>query len=608
MTTYTIEDAYQPLISAVTSQQPPSVACGSKQPWFKKQRVFPKSKGSLMILLWNIVVGATYATVLTSGSALVFSKGSYPSFHNIMYALLGGFSLIAAGQFLCYPLGGLLADIYCGRGRIIAISTVKLCCGYGVLILLTIFLAKANYKFEDHPYEYVIIGVAVILFTMGFTGFQANAVQFGLDQLLDAPSEELSMFLHWYVWTDCLGRLIMGSLTIALSCSEKILHVVAFSPVVFFVVLTTTLVFSCYKRKWFHSEPRTHNPYGMVYRVLKFVAGHKQPRRRSAFAYCDDEIPTRMDFAKERFGGPFSTETVEDVKTFLRILVMLLAIGPIYILNVAVMSLFPFYGVYMGPTQLKKNSCRYYEWILLDTGNLTHLVSVLLIPPYICFVLPCVRKSWPKILPRLGVGMVLLLLSAVSMTATQMTAHYTSPNKMNVSCLFDTSYQYHNFTTLDLHAWVLVFPNLTNGMAVPLIYITILEFISAQSPHTMKGLLLGAFYAVRGLFTIIGCFLVFPFTNRLWAPQQGKLFDCGVSYYVSSVLLGVIGLAVFGLAARWYQYRERDDIPYGPRFADAWLQRQIQARQKAMAESVRGNGAQLLGNTSILDYGTTVGT
>ena len=41
-----------------------------------------------------------------------------------------------------------------------------------------------------------------------------------------------------------------------------------------------------------------------------------------------------MDFAKERFGGPFTTEQVENVKTFFRILLVLFAIGPVFTLEV----------------------------------------------------------------------------------------------------------------------------------------------------------------------------------------------------------------------------------------------------------------------------------
>jgi hypothetical protein len=56
---------------------------------------------------------------------------------------------------------------------------------------------------------------------------------------------------------------------------------------------------------------------------------HKAPIHRSAFTYCEDELPTRIDFGKERYGGPFSTEQVEDVKAFLGIPCLLLTLGPV---------------------------------------------------------------------------------------------------------------------------------------------------------------------------------------------------------------------------------------------------------------------------------------
>ena len=44
------------------------------------------------------------------------------------------------------------------------------------------------------------------------------------------------------------------------------------------------------------------------------------PERRSAFTHIDEERPTRMDYGKEKFGAPFTEEEVEDVKTVLRLL------------------------------------------------------------------------------------------------------------------------------------------------------------------------------------------------------------------------------------------------------------------------------------------------
>ena len=95
-------------------------------------------------------------------------------------------------------------------------------------------------------------------------------------------------------------------------------------PLIFLSVL---LLISYWKRRWFHSESGYHNPNRTVCNIFKFAKHHKYPFQRSAFTHCDNYIPSRLDFAKERFGGLFTTEQVEDVKTFLRILIVLCAIG-----------------------------------------------------------------------------------------------------------------------------------------------------------------------------------------------------------------------------------------------------------------------------------------
>ena len=79
-----------------------------------------------------------------------------------------------------------------------------------------------------------------------------------------------------------------------------------------------------YKRHWFMIDQASRNPYKLVYKVVKFAAEHKTPIRRSAFTYCEDELPSRMDLGKDKYGGPFTTEQVEDVKAFLGIITLLL--------------------------------------------------------------------------------------------------------------------------------------------------------------------------------------------------------------------------------------------------------------------------------------------
>ena len=77
------------------------------------------------------------------------------------------------------------------------------------------------------------------------------------------------------------------------------------------------------------------NPYKLVANVLLFALKHKSPIRRSAFTFCEDELPSRIDFSKRRYGGPYSTDQVENVKVLLNILKILFSSGLVLFLEFA---------------------------------------------------------------------------------------------------------------------------------------------------------------------------------------------------------------------------------------------------------------------------------
>ena len=56
--------------------------------------------------------------------------------------------------------------------------------------------------------------------------------------------------------------------------------------------------------------------------MSKFAAKHKAPVNRSALTYWEEDIPSRVDLGKSKYGGPFATEQVEDVKTFFKLMVV----------------------------------------------------------------------------------------------------------------------------------------------------------------------------------------------------------------------------------------------------------------------------------------------
>ncbi len=84
-------------------------------------------------------------------------------------------------------------------------------------------------------------------------------------------------------------------------------------------------------------------------------------------------------------------------------------------------------------------------------------------------------------------------------------------------------------------------------MAYVFIYGGVFEFICAQSPHAMKGFLIGIFFAIKGLFQLIGVLGI------LLLPRAGLV------YFLVHIVISVVGVVAFIVAAKRYQYRQREE-------------------------------------------------
>ena len=116
--------------------------------------------------------------------------------------------------FLLYPVLGHVADVRLSRYRTIKTSVVMLVVSGTMAVVLAGSDSVINALVHIHNnHWYVTIGIlmCVCAFIVGVLGvglFEANAIQFGLDQLLEAPTTKLITFIHWYYWSQNVGGLI----------------------------------------------------------------------------------------------------------------------------------------------------------------------------------------------------------------------------------------------------------------------------------------------------------------------------------------------------------------------------------------------------------------
>ena len=318
------------------------------------------------------------------------------------------------------------------------------------------------------------------------------------------------------------------------------------------------------KKHWFLMEPSTVNPYKLVFKVTKFAWQHKVPVKRSAFTYCEDDIPSGLNLAKDKYGGPFTTEQVEDVKVFYGILKVLFSLGPVFFIKFAadVMlyqfawhgsilkiyhSNFSHFTLYNHPAQL----------LLIHYGLLTSLVPTICIPLYLFLLRPFLFNYVPGMLKRMGIGAIMTVLSLICTVAIGAWAH----TRYKVGCMFDPN---SVVVTLNgtvpsvgpfYHSSLLAIQSVLLSLSSMFIYIALYEFICSQSPQSMKGFLIGLSFAIRGSFHVIAAVLALPFALAM----DNTRTSCGVSYYVMNTGVGVVAVLVYVCVARKYKYRERDE-------------------------------------------------
>ena len=216
---------------------------------------------------------------------------------------------------------------------------------------------------------------------------------------------------------------------------------------------------------------------------------------------------------------------------------------------------------YESHTGNRVNGCS-LKALIEDVTVLVEIVMVITFPVYVWLVYSILRRCIPKTFIRIWIGEVLLLLGLAAMFFIDLSGHVIYHNRYNQSaeCMFPHSGG--NYTNLDLPWAVNIFPVFLTSMGIILVVTTTFEFISAQSPRSMKGLLIGVFFAIRAIFNFLGTAIVFPFSlTRTWTVDD-KIISCGFGYYLCNCLIGVGGLVLFSIAAKQYRYRERDDPPF----------------------------------------------
>ena len=507
------------------------------KPSFQMRRV--KNKGAILILIWSYFITSIYAI------GLHYIGKQYHDSHTLVDLLV----LIPMG--LTVVLAATLADFRFGRYKVISFSLwiVWTC---SILLTLTAIITD----FTHIELSQVLPAMLLVLLGIGWGGYQANIIQFGIDQLTDASATECKSFIIWLCWSYFASQVAVHYV---IQCFDHNVYLFLIMSCNVTIALVLKLIFSHHLIK----EPTTQNPFKLIYKVIKYAIKHKYPRLRSSFTYCEDTIPSRIDFGKSKYGGPFTTEQVEDVKTLLRttIFMLLSSVAACLEVNRTKLSLALFtndMSVPHLPIAMRKCS---YDVTTAYFGQIS--VSVL-IPLYELVIHPIFHRLIPnvKILYKACIGALIhlsrlvLLLTLVTYARHSFIDSETSSNS-TLQCVF---HEHPGILQTHLDNRWKFLSGFLGYIGDAMYLISILEYLCAQVPYSMKGIIAGLFFVSVGLFLPIFSLVYFVFKTTHFTWGTGVI-SCGFWYFVTKICLllaTIIILVIYIL--KCYKKRKREDV------------------------------------------------
>ena len=520
---------------------------------------WPFSRATLLVLVWSALLNGFHT----------FSTNLTPLLPIPNKVQTGIFLVNIAMPLVVMLVAGVLGDTRIGRYRVITAGTLV-----STVAVLAILSAFVMLQFNCTLVAgIVLMYIALPVCMAGMGSSLVCVLPFIIDQMIGASAEDIGAAVQWCYWGAavvnitlelilCLPVVIVGP-QLKNTLAMVFLAVITFS-------LATILTTDCLWHKLLEVQFKRTNPLTTFFRVLNYARKTKYPKFRSAFTYIDEEEPSRLDYAKHKFGGPFTEEKVEDVKTILTNLPLFLFIFLSNIMDAGLVSRF---HTHVIPTNTQTFKC-----VDLTPSIVDNIVATFLIPAYRFILYPLLRTKLPNFLKRVGAGAFIWLISTLVNLGLDTVGHLHSNT---TSCMFDTQPP-GSANTLPVPIYWLLIPDILHGTGNVMVYCTGLELLLAQTPLFLRGTAIGMALTVLIVGALIHEGVVMILSNF---DMSKATPSCGFYYYLVLSILVILSLVLFTIAAKRYKLRERERHVNIQAIAEEHYERYFDQEDKYMREA-----------------------
>ena len=244
---------------------------------------------------------------------------------------------------------------------------------------------------------------------------------------------------------------------------------------------------------------------------------------------------------------------------------MLLSLGPVFAVERSTNILLPVFSVHVSGDFY---SCP--SFVIKDILPLFLIIFLAVF--YIVILRPLVCHWIPGILKRMWLGILLLTVPILFCFIVDTVSHTSISHSSECFIIMENSTSSNDLSaSIGIKSPLFFIPNFSYSCGYLIFHIAVFEFICSQSPHSMKGLLIGTFYAIRGIFQLLGALLfMFPFLG--WRLSS-SFPSCGFAYYLINIIIALIGIVAYTWAATKYRNRQRDEPDNIYRYAEEYYEK-----------------------------------
>ena len=457
---------------------------------------------------------------------VLLGTDSFVSSFYLFYSSQASLSIVGSESLSCVllvielfmlPVGGWLADVYYGRYRVLIASV------WGMWTAMMIITGNSTilYLFSDvQPVRiavlYLTYPVSLLAMAILRAFFQANILAFLLDNLHSESSDTIRKYIYFFVWTMIVSTRFTIEFMPCVSTEPLISNLL--QQVTMAGAMTAAVcVILCFGN-YFNVAFRPKNPLKLIRNVISYSVKNKYPRHRSAFTYCENTIPSRMDLAMSKYGGPFDEEEVNDVKTFGKLLLTMPAFA---------FGCVMYFGITYSVSSISNTSC-INRYPLLIT--------------YFAVI---------------GIGIPLfLLLQQSSLLRRLNSLHYMVFGYfiMNLSAIVTLVL----FLLKDITRFQTI-AIAVSGIAFTIMFPSTNELFCSQAPHQMRGILIGFAYSTQTIARII-LLIILSVLRILFEDNTIKRLNI---FAITMAIIGFVGFVLFVIFAKIYKFRKRtqtDDV------------------------------------------------